>query len=71
MNNKFDGIVGVIGIGLGLVGVGYALGTHSKMAKISDNLERSIDDLASNVPVDIPNGMIERAVDKAVAYDMH
>ena len=70
MNNKFDGLVGMIGIGLGLVGIGYALGTHSKMAKISDNLERSIDDLASQVPVDIPNDMIERAVDKAVAYEV-
>ena len=69
MNNKFDGIVGIVGIGLGLVGIGYALGTHTKMAKISDNLERSIDDLASDVPVDIPNDMIERAVERAVAYE--
>ena len=69
MNNKFDGIIGLIGIGLGLVGVGYALGTHSKMAKISDNLDRAIDELASQVPVDIPNDMIERAVEKAVAYE--
>ena len=70
MNNKFDGIVGIVGIGLGLVGIGYALGTRSKMAKISDNLERSIEDLASQVPVDIPNDMIERAVEKAVAYEV-
>lgn len=70
MNNKFDGLIGLVGIGLGLVGIGYAFGTHSKMAKISDNLERSIDDLASQVPVDIPNDMIERAVDKAVAYEV-
>lgn len=70
MNNKFDGIVGVVGIGLGLIGIGYAFGTHSKMAKISDNLERSIDDLASQVPIDIPNDMIERAVERAVAYEV-
>ena len=70
MNNKFDGLVGFVGIGLGLVGIGYAIGTHSKMSKISDNLERSIEDLASQVPVDIPNDMIERAVEKAVAYEV-
>lgn len=70
MNNKFDGLVGFVGIALGLVGVGYAIGTHTKMAKISDNLERSIDDLASQVPVDIPNDMIERAVEKAVSYEV-
>ena len=69
MNNKFDGIIGFVGIAVGLVGVGYALGTHSKMAKISNNLERSIDDLASQVPVDIPNDMLERAVERAVFYE--
>lgn len=68
--NKFDGIVGLLGITAGLVGVGYALGTHSKMAKISENLDRSIEDLASRTPVDIPNDMIERAVEKAVAYEV-
>ena len=70
MNNKFDGIVGLVGIAAGLIGVGYALGTHSKMAKISENLDRSIEELASNTPVDIPNDMIERAVEKAVAYEV-
>lgn len=70
MNNKFDGIVGIFGIAVGLVGVGYALGTRSKMAKISDNLERSIDELASKTPVDIPNDMIQRAVEKAVAHEV-
>ena len=67
---KFDGIVGWLGVAAGLVGVGYALGTHSKMAKISENLDRSIDDLASRTPVDIPDSMIERAVEKAVAYEV-
>lgn len=69
-NNKFDGFVGLVGITVGLIGVGYALGTHSKMAKISENLDRSIEDLASRTPVDIPNDMIERAVEKAVAYEV-
>lgn len=70
MNNKIDGIVGLLGITVGLVGVGYALGTRSKMARISDNLERSIDELAGKTPVDIPNDMIERAVEKNVAYEV-
>lgn len=69
-NKKFDGIVGLLGIAVGLVGVGYAFGTHSKMAMISENLDRSIDELASKTPVDIPNDMIERAVEKAVAYEV-
>lgn len=70
MNNKFDGIVGLLGVTVGLIGVGYAFGTHSKMAKISENLDRSIEDLASKTPIDIPDSMIERAVEKAVAYEV-
>ena len=68
--NKYDNFIGMVGIAIGLVGVGYAFGTHSKMAKISDNLDRSIDDLASRTPVDIPDDMIKRAVEKAVAYEV-
>ena len=70
MNSKFDGVIGIVGVAVGLVGIGYAMGTHSKMAKISENLDRSIDELASKTPVDIPNDMIERAVEKAVAYEV-
>ena len=70
MNKKFDGIVGILGVAAGLVGVGYAIGMHTKMAKICEKLDRSIDELASNTPVDIPNDMIERAVEKAVAYEV-
>lgn len=68
--SKYDNFVGFLGIAAGILGVGYALGMHSKMAKISDNLERSIDDLASKTPVDIPNDMIERAMEKAVANEV-
>lgn len=67
--SKHDNFVGLLGVAFGLVGFGYAMGAHSKMAKISEKLERSIDDLAGNTPIDIPNGMIERAVEKAVALE--
>lgn len=67
MGNKHDNLVGLVGIALGLLGIGYAIGTRSKMAKISEKLDRSIDELANNATVDIPNDMIERAVEKAVA----
>lgn len=70
MNKKFDSFVGVLGVAAGLVGLGYGYCMHTKMAKISENLDRSIDELASRTPVDIPNDMIERAVEKAVAYEV-
>ena len=65
--NKYDGFVGLLGVTFGLVGIGYAWGTHSKMAKISEKLDQSIDDLAGKTPIDIPSSMIERAVEKAVS----
>ena len=65
--SKYDGIVGLAGATLGLIGLGYGIGMRSKMAKISEKLDCSIDELASKTPIDIPNDMIERAVEKAVA----
>lgn len=67
---NLDAFVGLLGISVGLIGVGYAIGTHSKMAIISENLDRSIEDLASKTPVDIPEDMIRRATEKAVAYEV-
>lgn len=67
--NKHDNFVGMFGVAIGLVGLGYAMGTHSKMAKISEKLDRSIEDLASDMHIDIPNSMIECAVEKAVAAE--
>lgn len=64
--SKFDSIISW-GVGIaGLIGIGYTIGTHTKMAKISDMLDRSIDDLARNTTVDIPEEMIKRGVERAV-----
>lgn len=70
MSSKMDTFIGFAGVAVGLIGVGYAIGTHTKMAKISENLDRSIDELASRTPVDIPDSMIERAVEKAVSAEV-
>ena len=45
----------------GLVAIGYAIGTHTKMAKISERLDRSINDLADNMEIDIPEKLIDKA----------
>lgn len=68
--NKFDNMVGLFGAAIGLLGIGYAVGTHSKMSKISEKLDISIEDLANKTPVDIPDSMIERATEKAVALEV-
>lgn len=62
-----DTIVGVLGVIAGLVGVGYAIGTHTKLAQISDRLDRSIDELASDVGIDIPESIVNSAIERAVA----
>lgn len=51
----------------GLVGIGYAIATHNKLAKISERLDRSIDSLADDMEIDISDELINKAVDKAVA----
>lgn len=64
---KYDGVVCLAGAALGLMGLGYGIGMRSKLAKVSEKLDCSIDELANKAPIDIPNDMIERAVEKAVA----
>lgn len=49
----------------GLVAIGYAIGTHTKMAKISERLDQSINDLSDNMEFDIPEKLINKAVEKA------
>lgn len=51
---------------LGLVGVGYAIGVHSKMKVMCDRLDTSIDNLANNTEIDIPAKVIDQAVQRAV-----
>lgn len=67
---KVDSAIGWIGLAAGLVGVGYAICMRSKMVKIGDRLDRSIDELASKTPIDIPHDMVERAVEKAVVNEV-
>lgn len=49
----------------GLVAIGYAIGTHTKMAKISERLNQSINDLSDNMEFDIPEKLIDKAVEEA------
>ena len=68
--SKYDGFVGLLGVTFGLVGLGYAMGTHTKLAQVSEKLDCSIEDLAGKTPIDIPASMIERAVEMAVAAEV-
>lgn len=60
-NDVFGILFGVAG----LVGIGYAISTHTKMAKISERLDLSINDLADNMEIDIPEKLIDKAIEEA------
>ena len=64
-----DFLFGVCGCVAGLIGVGYAVGTHTKLSKISDRLNSSIDDLADNMEIDIPEEIVNKAIENAVKIE--
>lgn len=51
---------------LGIAGIAYGLYTSHKMKNICSKLDKSIDDVASSVNVDISEVLIDAAVEKAV-----
>lgn len=65
----FDALIGLAGVCIGMIGVGYALGTRKKMNGICDKLDTSIDELSGNIAVSIPEHLIEKAVDQAVTRE--
>lgn len=59
----------VVGIGVfvaGIFGIGYAIGTRSKVNRLCEKLDTSIDNLSEDIQVDIPDKMVEQAVTAAV-----
>lgn len=65
-NNTFNTIISIIG----LLGIGYAVSTHSKMSKISEKLDKSINDLVNDTKIYIPDKLIDEAVEKHVAEEV-
>ena len=63
---KSNDIISILFGIVGLVGIGYAIGAHTKLAKVSERLDRSINDIADNMEFDIPEELISKAVDEAV-----
>lgn len=64
-----DAIIGVVGGILGLLGLGYGIAMHTKLSKVSERLDTSINDLAGNMEIDIPESLVNKAVEKAVAVE--
>lgn len=64
LNSDFLISIGVCA--LGLLGIGYAFGVRSKMKTMCDKLDTSIDRLANDTEIDIPDKVINQAVQRAV-----
>ena len=54
---------------LGLLGLGYGLAMHTKLAGIDKRLNRAVDDLSNGMEIDIPKSIVDEAIDKAVACE--
>ena len=68
--NKSNEIINILFGLAGLVGIGYAIGTHTKLAKVSDRLDKSINEIADNMEFDIPEELINKSIDKAVQIEV-
>ena len=66
MGNKLKLTIGLGGIVVGLLGIGYAVGTRKKLNDICSKLDKSIDELSDSVDVEVPQYLIDKAVNKAV-----
>lgn len=66
-NYSKDTFIATLGCAIGFIGIGWAVAMHTKLAKISERLDKSIDDLADNMEIDIPEELVDKAVEKAVA----
>lgn len=60
--NWKDIVIGAIGI----LGLGYGIAMHTKLAKVSDRLDKSIEELSGNMNINISDEIVDKAVDKAV-----
>ena len=69
-NSNLDLIVGIGVFVAGIFGVGYAIGTRSKVNRLCEKLDASIDNLSDDIQVDIPDKMVQRAVEAAVKKEV-
>lgn len=70
--SKFDSdaLVGLVGFAVGMIGIGYAIGVNSKVAKIGKKLDKTIDELADDTPIEVNDIVVNRAVEHAVEKEV-
>ena len=66
MKMNLNVAIGIGGCVLGLVGVGYAIGSHRKLGDLCNKIGIAVKDLASRTDVDVSESMVKQAMHKAV-----
>lgn len=65
-----DKNLGCLGVLVGLVGVGYGLYITNKMNKLAGKIDKTVDELSGDIKVEINDGLVEKALDKAVEREV-
>lgn len=63
--NKIENL-GLVGVAIGVLSVGYTYFVHSKINKMSDAINASIDVISKDLKIDISDAVIDQAINKAV-----
>lgn len=64
--DKINFMIGLGGVVVGLIGIGYGMGSRKKLTDICAKLDMSIEDLSNDIEVDLSDMMVGAAVEKAV-----
>lgn len=70
MNSKLNLIVRVGGYAVGLIGIGYAIGSRKKLNDICKRLDRSVEQLSCDMEIDISDSIVNDAIDTAVQKEV-
>lgn len=70
INGKL-GIAGIAGIVTGVLAIGYAYLLQRKVDKAYNLIDRSIDEISKDMPVDISKEIVEQAITKAVDREIN
>ena len=62
---------GKIGIGVGLLSLGYSIYISCKLKKVTDVLDVTIDNMADKVVVEVEEAIVEAAIDVAVDREVN
>lgn len=58
-------MIGLGGVVVGLIGIGYGFGSRKKLTDICSRLDKTIDELSKDIEVTLPDMIVNSAVEKA------